>query len=64
VGLTLGIYGAHTIVALCCFGVAAAVLTWSGLLVGKKAQGLLGNYSEMLGGGILLAFGIKLLWPL
>ncbi|RHW37183.1 hypothetical protein D1B31_15525 [Neobacillus notoginsengisoli] len=64
VGLTLGIYGARTMVAIICFGIAAAILTWAGLLAGRKVQGWLGSYSESLGGVILLAFGLKLLLPL
>jgi len=40
---------------------AAMILTWSGLLIGRKIQGLLGLYSEILGGSILCAFGLKLL---
>ncbi|CAH0345068.1 manganese efflux pump [Bacillus sp. CECT 9360] len=62
VGLTLGIYGAKTAVALICFGFAATVLTWLGLLFGRRVQGLLGVYSEVLGGSILFAFGLKLLF--
>lgn len=62
IGLTLGIYGAKTIVAVACFGVAATLLTWMGLVAGKKVQGLLGVYSEMLGGSILFLFGLKLLF--
>lgn len=61
VGLTLGIYGAKTMVTILSFGVAAMILTWSGLLVGKKIQGLLGVYSEIFGGSILFLFGLKLL---
>ncbi|WP_234396963.1 manganese efflux pump MntP [Bacillus massiliglaciei] len=61
VGLTLGIFGAKTVMTIVCFGVTAAVLTWGGLVLGRKMQGVLGIYSEMLGGGILLAFGLKLL---
>lgn len=64
VGLTLGIYGAKTIMVILCFGIAATILTWSGLLIGRKVQGLLGVYSEALGGSILLAFGLKLLLPI
>lgn len=64
VGMTLGIFGARTAVALICFGVVAATLTWSGLLIAKKAQRVLGAYSEALGGSILLTFGITLLIPL
>jgi putative Mn2+ efflux pump MntP len=61
VGLTLGIYRAKAVMVVLCFGVVAMVLTWCGLLVGRKVQGWLGSYSEALGGSILLAFGIKLL---
>jgi manganese efflux pump family protein len=39
------------------------LLTWLGLLLGRRVQGWLGSYSEALGGSILLAFGIKLLLP-
>lgn len=62
VGLTLGIYKAKAIMVVLCFGIAAMVLTWCGLLVGRKVQGWLGAYSEALGGSILLAFGVKLLF--
>ncbi len=64
VGLTLGIFGARTAVAIVCFGIAATLLTWIGLLIGRKFQGVLGLYSEALGGSILFAFGIKLLLPI
>jgi manganese efflux pump family protein len=62
VGLTLGIYQAKTVLVLICFGVAATLLTWMGLLIGRKVQHWLGGYSELLGGSILLAFGLKLLF--
>ncbi|WP_462410226.1 manganese efflux pump MntP [Neobacillus sp. Marseille-QA0830] len=61
VGLSLGIYGAKTVLVLLFFGIAAATLTWAGLLLGKKVRGWMGAYSEALGGAILLAFGLKLL---
>lgn len=63
VGLTLGIYGAKTIMVILCFGIMATVQTWVGLLLGRKMQGWVGSYSEALGGAILLAFGLKLLVP-
>lgn len=61
VSLTLGIYGAKTLLVLTCFGITATVLTWLGLLIGRKVQGWLGTYSEALGGSILFVFGLKLL---
>ncbi|MGN7175463.1 hypothetical protein BK139_04400 [Paenibacillus sp. FSL R5-0490] len=61
VGLSLGIYGAKTLLVLVFFGAGATILTWAGLLTGRKVQSWIGSYSEALGGAILLAFGIKLL---
>ncbi len=64
VGLSLGIYGARTFLTIFMFGIMSMLLTWGGLLMGRKVQKWLGSYSEALGGLILLAFGIKLLLPL
>lgn len=64
VGLSLGIYGARTILTIMLFGFMSMLLTWSGLLIGKHVQSWLGHYSEALGGCILLAFGMKLLFSL
>lgn len=64
VGLSLGIFGARTVTTIMLFGLFSTVLTWSGLLLGRKVQDWLGNYSEALGGSILFAFGIKLLLPI
>jgi manganese efflux pump family protein len=64
VGLSLGIYGARTLLTIFLFGAVSTVLTWLGLLLGRRVQYWLGAYSEALGGSILLAFGIKLLLPL
>lgn len=63
VGLTLGIYGARTLLTISLFGLVAMLLTLLGLMVGRKIQGMLGVYSQVLGGSVLLAFGIKLLMP-
>ena len=63
VGLTLGIYGAKTALAISLFGLAAMVLTLLGLLLGRRIQGMLGVYSQVLGGSVLFAFGVKLLIP-
>ncbi|WP_243291979.1 manganese efflux pump MntP family protein [Bacillus sp. FJAT-47783] len=64
VGLSLGIYGARTILTILLFGFVSMVLTWGGLLIGKHVKNWIGAYSESLGGCILLAFGIKLLIPM
>ncbi|MCQ6274605.1 manganese efflux pump [Bacillus sp. V3B] len=64
VGLSLGIYGAQTVLVLICFGAGATLLSWLGLMIGRRVHALLGKYSEVFGGAILLFFGIKLLFPL
>lgn len=63
VGLSLGIYGAKTFLTIAIFGIVSMVLTWIGLLVGKRVQAWFGSYSEALGGSILLGFGLKLIFP-
>lgn len=63
VGLSLGIFGARTAVAIFLFGFFSMILTWAGLLLGRKVQTWLGSYGEALGGSILFAFGLKLLLP-
>lgn len=64
VGLSLGMIGTKTIVTLLSFGLMSMALSWLGLIIGKKVQGYIGAYGELLGGCILLGFGLKLLWPI
>ena len=60
-GLSLGMLGAKTWVTLVSFGVVSAVLTWVGLILGRKMGNWLGGYSEWFGGTILIAFGVKII---
>jgi putative Mn2+ efflux pump MntP len=62
VGLSLGLSGVKTILVLLLFGAASATLAWAGMLLGRKVHGVLGAYSEMLGGSILCGFGLLLLF--
>ncbi|WP_062110694.1 manganese efflux pump MntP [Bacillus niameyensis] len=62
-GLSLGIFGVKAAIAVICFAAVSIFLTWSGLLIGRKIQSMLGAYAELLGGVILISFGIKLLLP-
>ncbi len=64
VGLSLGMIGAKTIITLLSFGLISMNLSWLGLIIGKKVQGYIGVYGELLGGCILLGFGLKLLMPI
>lgn len=61
VGLSLGIYKTKIVLTVVLFGLVSMILTWAGLIIGSKFQKVLGSYSEVLGGCILFAFGLKLL---
>ncbi len=62
VGLSMGMSGVQTVIALFLFGVVSTGMTWTGLLLGKKVRGLLGVYSEMFGGSILCTFGLMIIF--
>ncbi|GGB56219.1 putative manganese efflux pump MntP [Lentibacillus populi] len=62
VGLSLGMSGVKIAIALLLFGAVSTVLTWIGMLLGKKVHGFLGVYSEILGGSILCGFGLYMLF--
>ncbi|MFA1822692.1 manganese efflux pump MntP family protein [Virgibacillus oceani] len=62
VGLSLGISGVQTAMALLLFGAISTLLSWLGMLAGRKMQGFLGVYSEILGGSILIGFGLNLIF--
>ncbi|SFE09560.1 Putative Mn2+ efflux pump MntP [Lentibacillus persicus] len=62
VGLSLGLSEVKTVIALLLFGTASMVLTWTGMVLGKKMHGLFGVYSEILGGSILCGFGLHILF--
>lgn len=63
VGLSLGIYGAQMIITILLFGFISMILAWIGLLIGRHAKRMLGTYGEILGGIILVGFGLILLFP-
>lgn len=64
VGLSLGLFGAKTLIVVLTFGVMSMFLSWLGLLIGKYVNNWIGSYGEVLGGLILLGFGIKLIMPM
>lgn len=64
VGLSLGIFGARTVATIFIFGFVSMILTWAGLLLGRKVKNIIGTYSVVLGGCILFFFGLKLLLPI
>lgn len=62
VGIGLGLSGAKTLITLFLFGVTSMVLTWIGMVLGRKVHGLLDVYSEILGGSILCGFGLYIIF--
>lgn len=62
VGLSLGLSEVQTALTLILFGVSSMVLTWGGMLIGRKVRGFLGAYSEILGGSILCGFGLYIIF--
>jgi manganese efflux pump family protein len=62
IGLSLGMTGAQVWLAILLFGTISMLLTWFGLFIGRYAGKVIGVYGELLGGCILVAFGIKLLF--
>lgn len=62
VGLSLGMSGVKTALALVAFGIMSTMLAWAGMLLGRKVHGFLGVYSELLGGSILCGFGLHMLF--
>lgn len=59
IGISLGLSGVATILAIFMFGAVSTFLTWIALLIGRRAHHLLGKYSEIFGGLVLIYFGIN-----
>lgn len=62
IGLSLGMTGVKTAFALFLFGWFSTLFTWTGLILGRQVKGFLHSYSELLGGSILLSFGLYILF--
>ena len=60
-GLSLGLFSANTTLAASMLGIGGGVMAGIGLTVGRFAGRWLGDYGELVGGTILLSFGIKFL---
>ncbi len=59
VGVGLRAADANMWITVCIIGIVTAVLVTAALFAGKKLGQLLGKYSEIAGGAILLAIGIR-----
>ncbi|MFS0788439.1 manganese efflux pump MntP family protein [Shouchella sp. 1P09AA] len=63
-GLSFGILGTKVMLTVLIIGAVSMCLSWIGLLIGSKFHKLIGSYGEVLGGIILIGFGLKIMLPL
>ncbi|GEN32078.1 putative Mn2+ efflux pump MntP [Cerasibacillus quisquiliarum] len=61
VGLSFGMSGIYSFMMILLFGFVSSFLTLLGLLIGRKISGMLSLYSELLGGSILIVFGLTVM---
>lgn len=62
IGISLGLSSVKVLVALTLFGFISMMMTWVGLFLGRKIHHYIGIYSEILGGAILVSFGLHILF--
>lgn len=61
VGFSLGVFAAPAGVVVILFGLVGAAMAALGLSIGNRLSVLLGEYGEVIGGIILLTFGLRFL---
>lgn len=61
VGLSLGMIGLKVAFTLFVFAGVAAIMSFTGLVLGKKIQKVVGQYGCVIGGFILIVFGLNFL---
>jgi len=61
-GLSIGFASIDTFLIISSFGLCSMVMSWLGMLIGKKVHARTGKYSEMLGGVILHLIGLMLVF--
>lgn len=62
VGLSLGVIGTAIAIPALVIGVTAALLTLLGMAVGRRIGTSWGSWVEVLGGVVLIAIGIRVVW--
>ncbi|WP_078393026.1 manganese efflux pump MntP [Shouchella patagoniensis] len=63
-GLSFGILGTSVIFTIAAIGVISMIMSWIGLIIGSKFHSYIGAYGELLGGLVLLGFGLKIMLPI
>lgn len=61
VGLSFGLFKVNVVLALAVFGILGTFASLVGLLLGRQAGSRLGGFGEVLGGTIIMVFGLKFL---
>lgn len=61
VGFSFGLMEVNTLLAISLFGLMGTLMSSCGLLLGRSVGGWLGEYGEIVGGLILLSFGLKII---
>lgn len=62
VGFGLGTFQMPLVATVLIMGTVAGLLTWFGFLGGRLLNLLVGSYAQMIGGLVLIALAVKLLW--
>ncbi len=62
VGLSLALVGSSMTTAAVAIGLTAAVFTVTGMMLGRRIGRIWGSRVEILGGIILIAIGLKIVW--
>ncbi|GAB2721595.1 manganese efflux pump MntP family protein [Paenibacillus thermoaerophilus] len=62
VGVSMGLIASDTMLTIAVFGIVGTVMSVSGLLIGRRVHGWIGEYGEAIGGAMLLAFGISFIF--
>ncbi|MCS1352310.1 manganese efflux pump MntP family protein [Mechercharimyces sp. CAU 1602] len=61
-GLSIGLFRSNLLIAVLLFGFASACMAALGMMLGRTSGDWLGDYSEAIGGTILILLGCKFLW--
>lgn len=60
-GISLSVMKVNILIAIACIGIITFIFCFIGVLIGKKLGTVFQKYAELLGGGVLIILGIKIL---
>lgn len=62
VGFSLGLAATDVVLTAFLFGIVGGAMAMAGLMVGDRVGRWAGDVGEALGGAMLLAFGLRMIW--